>query len=438
MSIKYKFLSIALLIIIINAVTLSAWYKMFLSGPVADDYTVSQNLLDSDTREIAAEITSKTDLKTYIENEANKYELNLSLEDTEGMVLYSSLHSEETNIWIRSAVAVEIGEEVYILRSSRVVTSVLAENDDAKTLIWAEICILIVILLSTSSLIYVKYIKPLESLEKNMRNYKAGSRAEITDREDEIGRLQNSFVGLSEMIDDEKEKQSRIIASISHDIKTPLTSVMGYAERMKTGTLSEERTARYVDTIYKKAIAIRDLVNEFDDYISSNQRLHYNPSEVDAEKMINSLREEYTDELSAAGVEFSAVCTCENVPLYIDRNQMHRVFGNLIANAVKHMNGDIRKISIRCEEVDDGQYEFVSVSVSDTGKGVAENMLETIFEPLFTTDEGRSVAGLGLAICKEVIECHGGTIKAENNSDGGLSVLFTLPIKQPEDTEDWI
>ncbi len=438
MSIKYKFLSIALLMIIINAVTLSAWYKMFLAGPVADDYTVSQNMLDTDTRDIAAEITSQTDIKAHIEKKANEHELNLTFESTKGEVLFSALHSEETNIWIRSAVAVELEDEVYILRSSRVVTSVLAENDDAKTLIWAEICILIVILLSTSSLIYVKYIKPLEALEKNMRNYKSGSRAEITDREDEIGRLQNSFVGLSEMLDDEKEKQSRIIASISHDIKTPLTSVMGYAERMKRGTLSEERTARYVDTIYKKAVAIRDLVNEFDDYISSNQRLHYSPSEVDAMELINSLREEYTDELSAAGVDFAAVCTCEKVTLTIDKNQMRRVFGNLIANAVKHMHGEIRKINVLCEEVDDGQFEFVKVSVSDTGKGVEESMLETIFEPLFTTDEGRSVAGLGLAICKEVIECHGGTIKAENNSDKGLTILFTLPIKQPEDTEDWI
>ncbi len=433
MSIKYKFLVIALLMIIINAVTLSAWYKMFLSGPVADDYTGSQNKLDTDTRNIASKITSQTDIKGYIENKANEYELNLILENTDGEILYASHHSEETNIWIRSAVALRLGDEVCILRSSRVVTSVLAENDDAMTLIWAEICIMIVILLSTSSLIYVKYIKPLESLEKNMRNYKSGSRAELTDREDEIGRLQNSFVELSEKIDDEKEKQSRIIASISHDIKTPLTSVMGYAERMKNGTLSEERTVRYVDTIYKKAVAIRDLVNEFDDYISSNQRLHYNPSEIRAEDMIDSIRAEYTDELSAAGVDFSAVCACDNITLIIDNNQMRRVFGNLIANAVKHMKLETKRINVLCEEVDDGQYEFVRVSVSDTGSGVEEDMLETIFEPLFTTDEGRSVAGLGLAICKEVIECHGGTIRAENNKDAGLTVLFTLPIKQPDE-----
>ncbi len=430
MTIKYKFLAIALLIIILNAVTLSAWYGMFLSGPVADDYTVSQNQLDTDTREIARQITSETDLRNHIENKANELELNLTLENSEGKVLFSSLHSEETNIWIRSAVAVDIGEEVYILRSSRIVRSVLAENDDAITLIWAEICILIVILLSTSSLIYMKYIKPLEALEKNMRNYKAGSRAEPTDRADEIGRLQNSFVGLSEMIDDEKEKQSRIIASISHDIKTPLTSVMGYAERMKSGNLSEERTARYVDTIYKKAVAIRDLVNEFDDYISSNQRLHYNPSDVGAEDLINSLREEYTDELSAAGIDFTAMCTCGNAPLILDKNQIRRVFGNLIANAVKHMNGEIKRISVLCEELDDGQFEFVKISVTDTGSGVREDMLTTIFEPLFTTDPGRSVAGLGLAICKEVIECHGGEIKAENSRSGGLVVSFTLPIKQ--------
>ncbi len=434
MSLKYKLLIIAMVMVVINALTLSAWYNMFLSGPVADDYTVSQNELDTETREIAENITSETDIKVYIEEKAYDLDLNLTFEDTSGNVLYSALHSEETNIWIRSAVAVELDGNAYILRSSRIVTSVLAENDDAKTLIWAEICIMTAILFATSGLIYIKYIKPIESLEKNMRNYKSGSRAEITDREDEIGRLQNSFVGLSDMIDDEKEKQTRIIASISHDIKTPLTSVMGYAERMKNGNLSEERTARYLDTIYKKAVAIRDLVNEFDDYISSNQRLHYNPSDIYAEELIGRLREEYTDELTAAGVDFTARCACENVVmLQLDENQIRRVFGNLIGNALKHMRGDNRKIGVVCEEVDDGTYEFVRISVSDTGSGVEESMLETIFEPLFTTDEGRSVAGLGLAICKEVIECHGGTIKAENNKEGGLTVSFTLPIKQPEE-----
>ncbi len=421
-----------MLIVILNTVILSACYGMFLAGPVADDYTVSQQQLDEDTKGIAEGIASDTDIQAYIEEKAHLMELNLTLENSEGKVLCSSLHSEETNIWIRSSVAVEIENEFCILRSSREVRSVLAENDNAKTLIWAEVCIMVGIMLATSSVIYVKYIKPLEALEKNMRSYKAGSRAERTDRTDEIGVLQNSFVSLSEMIDGEKEKQSRIIASISHDIKTPLTSVMGYAERMKNGNLSEERTVRYVDTIYKKAVAIRDLVNEFDDYISSNQRLHYNPSEIGAKGLIETLREEYSDELYAAGVEFTAECRCDNFPLLIDGNQIRRVFGNLISNAMKHMKDD-KKICIVCDEMDDGLYEFVRISVSDNGRGVDEEMLETIFEPLFTTDPGRSVAGLGLAICKEVIECHGGKIKAENNESGGLTVSFTLPISPIEE-----
>lgn len=432
MSLKYKFLIIALLMVVINALTLSVWYNMFLSGPLADDYTVSQELLDSDTRAIADGITSQTDLKAYLESKANELELNLTVENTSGRVLFSALHSEETNIWIRSAEAFGLGDEVYVLRSSREVISVLAGNHDARTLLWAEICIMIAIMLASSSLIYVKYIKPLEELEKTMRNYKSGSRAEIAERDDEIGKLQNSFVALSAMIDDEKEKQSRIIASISHDIKTPLTSVMGYAERMKNGTLSEERSVRYVDTIYKKAVAIRDLVNEFDDYISSNQRLHYNPSEVRVGALINTLREEYTDELLSSGIDFFAYCSCDSTMLLLDENQMRRVFGNLIDNAVKHMQTENRRITVNCDEVEDGQYEFVCFKVADTGRGVDESMLESLFEPLFTTDPGRSVAGLGLAICKEVIECHGGVIKAENNPDGGLTVSFTLPIKQPE------
>lgn len=446
-SLRLKFIIIAVAVLIVNALILSAFYRLVLSHAVEEDLSDSRRQTDVIAQELADKITGRfgllsdadltvPELSGLISAEAEEHRAQITLEDFDGSEVFTVNKSEALSVWIRSAAMTKINDEPYLLRVNRMVyMKELAENDEAIALIWAELCVTVLILIITSGIVYLNYLKPIESLERTMRGYKAGARSHRTERSDELGRLQNSFVDLSEMLDDEKNKQSNIIASISHDIKTPLTSVMGYAERMKKGNLSEERTARYTETIYRKAVAIRDLVNEFDDYISSNRRAQYDPIVVRAGDITDQITADYLDELTAKGIGFSVRCSCPEVPLTVDVNQMRRVFGNLISNAVKHIGDGRREIRITCDEEDETKYEFVVIRVSDTGCGVDENMLEKIFEPLYTSDPGRSVAGLGLAICREAIECHGGTIRAENNSDGGLSVIFTLPINQPEEDD---
>ena len=449
-SVRFKFIGIAAAVLIANALILSGFYELVVARTVVWDFNAAQRQLDSEIVSVSDMLTdsyadlsstdaqtlcaSGSDLNVLLTALAKEKKAEITLEDAQGSRLYYAAYTEKFNTSTRSAHIVTICGKPYLLRMNKMVyLKRLAENDEAKSLVWAEICLVFLLLLGASGLVYVSYIKPLEALERNMRLFKSGERSERTDRGDEIGRLQNSFVDLTEQIDDERNKQSTIIASISHDIKTPLTSVMGYAERIKKGGLSEERTTRYVDTIYKKSIAIRDLVNEFDDYISSNQRQHYTPADISTLDVIKALRDDYTDDLAAQGVHFTVECRCGDVPLFLDENKIRRVFGNLIGNSLKHMEAEPKSITVTCDEEDDGQYEFVRFTFSDNGTGVNEDVIDRIFEPLFTTDAGRSVAGLGLAICREAIECHGGRIWAENRESGGLSIMFTLPIRQIEE-----
>ena len=83
-------------------------------------------------------------------------------------------------------------------------------------------------------------------------------------------KIQNSFVDMVESLEVEKEHQNQIIASISHDIKTPLTSVIGYTDRLKNNELDEEKRKKYIDKIYSKAILMKEILEEFDDYQSCN------------------------------------------------------------------------------------------------------------------------------------------------------------------------
>ena len=108
---------------------------------------------------------------------------------------------------------------------------------------------------------------PLKRLNERIRTGKPAK----TERDDEIGELYNSYMMLMSKLDDEKAAQTRIIASISHDIKTPLTSVLGYAEFLQNPNLSEERRKKYLATIYEKAKVIQQTVTGFDDYLSDTE-----------------------------------------------------------------------------------------------------------------------------------------------------------------------
>ena len=132
-----------------------------------------------------------------------------------------------------------------IINVVEVTQPVSLKNISSYYVVWnlfiAEIFIICFILLFIAAIFYFNYVKPIIALQKSMERYKKGIHPQDVARKDEIGLLQNRFVKLTEAIEKEKQKQNLIIASISHDVKTPLTSVMGYAERLKKNNLTAER-----------------------------------------------------------------------------------------------------------------------------------------------------------------------------------------------------
>ena len=156
------------------------------------------------------------------------------------------------------------------------VVTVLATTPDTKPAVSVAVIAVTHAATLFTAILSVHFIvtKPLRNLRENVKSYKSGNRFRAVDRGDEIGELYNSFNSLTEQLDAEKAAQNRIIASISHDIKTPLTSVMGYAEFLKNPNLPEARREKYINTIYEKAKDIQDTVLGFDDYLSHNLDLN--------------------------------------------------------------------------------------------------------------------------------------------------------------------
>lgn len=296
------------------------------------------------------------------------------------------------------------------------------------TLLYLEIGIMVVMFLIIGVVLSVNYAQPIAKLEKRMEQYRRdGIAVPESERKDEIGKLENEFSHLSRTLNEEKQLQNRIIASISHDIKTPLTSVLGYTERVVNKDIPPEKQKQYLGIIYNQARDIESIVQGFDEYLLSTMPAKDQSTPYTVEYICQMLEDEYRDQLENEGITFSAHNTCGGkVSIQADLFGLRRVFANIIGNSLRHAAREklTIRVNARCEE------DKVAFAISDNGSGVNAADLAHVFEPFYTSDQSRRVSGLGLSICKSIIERHAGTITIENNQTGGATTTITLPIIQ--------
>lgn len=282
----------------------------------------------------------------------------------------------------------------------------------------------LLVLAVAAVLFFLLVIAPIIRLRKMMREYyESGKAPERTVRSDEIGRLQNTFADLAALTEQKDQAERRLIASISHDIKTPLTSVLGYSERLRSAELTQERREQYIDLIHEKALRLKAVVDEFDDYLDVGLRDPDPMRLMTAGELCRRLREEYGEELADAGVTFRVQCYTPKAQIICNWEHMRRLFGNLISNSINHAQAPHLELVVQCRQEGDR----LRLSFQDNGVGVPPELLSQIFEPLYTSDKGRKVSGLGLAICQSIIRAHGGNLHAENLLAGGLRIEASLP-----------
>mgnify|MGYP000945820830 CR=1 FL=1 len=280
------------------------------------------------------------------------------------------------------------------------------------------------IFLLMTVLIFTILVIPIIRLRKTMRRYyEHGELPERSERQDEIGKLQNTFAEMVGVLQAKEQAEHRLVASISHDIKTPLTSVMGYTERLLTTEMPPEKQRQYLQCVYDKAVSIKTLVDKFDEFLDVGLKDTVPMRPVKAREICCMLQEEYGAELEDTGAEFEVNCLCPESRLICNTDELKRFFGNLIENSIRHSGAEHLKLHITCQK----QGEQIEFLFWDNGQGVAPELLLRIFEPFYTTDRGRKVSGLGLSICKSIAKAHGGTVSAENVPDGGLMIRLLLP-----------
>ena len=426
MNLKKKLSIIVLLCFTLNMLLLFGYYELVLYDKIEESLNTMQIELRNDVNYISSQIKrlqGTDNIKDLINNIDNIDSINISIERGDNTLLYEHKTYEKSLLNVTFTDLINIKDNVYMIKVERPLQiSKIRNIPFIKDIVVAEVVIGVFILIFILIIIYYKIVNPIMYLQKDIENYNFGIKPIKTNRCDEIGWLKNNFVELTEKLDEEKKNQNRIIASISHDIKTPLTSIMGYSEMIKNKNIPQERKNRYMEIIYSKSQNIKELIDEFDIYLGSNLESSIKKKPISVKELSKIIDEEYRDELTQLCIEFDIKSNCDESILNIDMSKMRRVFGNIIGNSIKNMKKDYKKIEINFNN----DKENILISIADNGCGVDDDKIDKIFEALYTSDKSRNVAGLGLSICKSIVKGHGGKIYAKNNSYGGLTIMIVL------------
>lgn len=244
---------------------------------------------------------------------------------------------------------------------------------------------------------------------------------------DEMGYLSASLNYMSSQLRDMENYQKKFVANVSHDFRSPLTSIKGYVEAIADGTIPPEMQSRYLNIILFETERLTDLtrdlleLNAFDTH-----ELLLNREDFDIHDVIRSTAASFEGTCTQKKISIELVLATRYLSVYADKHKIQQVLYNLIDNAIKFSDSDS---IITVETTERGEKVFVSVK--DNGIGIPRDSLNKIWERFYKTDASRGKdkkgTGLGLSIVRESIQAHGEHINVISTEGVGSEFTFTLP-----------
>lgn len=307
-----------------------------------------------------------------------------------------------------------------------------------RNMVLAFILVLVFTSFFLTSWIQRGVFKPINQLNTAMQNIAEGNLEYMltTQEKGEIGELYRNYedmrLRLKESLDEKfehEQKNKELVSNISHDLKTPITSIKGYVEGIMDGVAdTPEKMHKYIRTIYDKANDMDRLINELTTYsgIDTN-RIPYTFRRINVADYFGDCVEEVGLDLESKNIQLNYEDLVDpSVQIIADPEQLKRVINNIIGNSVKYMNREKGVIAIRIlDEVDS-----IRVEIEDNGMGIAAKDLPNIFERFYRTDASRNSSkggsGIGLSIVKKIIEDHGGYIWATSKEGEGTCMHFVI------------
>lgn len=412
-SLSKKIIFYIIITVLVNVITLLFWFNFKVKPIFSEVSSLREKLAKEEIKNFYINTES---LIINLNSIAKEYGVKFKLSDIDDKDVVQDNVKDE--LFLFSDI-VQVGNNFYLL--SVYMNKNVSTSSMITGLILFQIALVSIIMAFIFIFVRLKLISPVENIVKDIRNYKLGKKPKKMKFNGELGLIQNEFVNLVDSLEKEKSEQNRIIASISHDIKTPLTSIIGYSDLMKDGGISKKEMKEYNDIINTKAIHVKNILSDFDDYLINRSNSVLKIDKIFVKDIVKFLNDDYKADLKNDNIELIIKSKCTNEYINVDILKLKRIFGNIIQNSTRYLNENgIINISI----TKDNKYFYFKIS--DNGPGVSDDIIDKIFDPLFTTDKSRKISGLGLSICKEFVLKMGGNIKAYNNN--GLTIEFTIPV----------
>lgn len=236
---------------------------------------------------------------------------------------------------------------------------------------------------------------------------------------------------IRELMDKEREAErtkNELITNVAHDLRTPLTSIIGYLELLSNRNvrLAPEMQEKYIDIAYTKAKRLEKLIEDLFGFAKMNYgKISMNVGKLDVVKLLSQLLEESYPSFADKNLTYELKSNVPAKVITADGNLLARLFDNLINNAIKY-GAEGKKILVKIH----GTEDIVAVSVTNYGYVIPEDELPLIFNKFYRVEQSRSVhtggTGLGLAIAKNIVDIHGGTISVASDLGG---TVFTVKLK---------
>jgi Signal transduction histidine kinase len=307
---------------------------------------------------------------------------------------------------------------------------------------WMVTMVALFVLIATVGLVILwinkSVLRPIRELQKATHEIGNGNLDYELEqvRDDEIGDLCDDFETMRRKLkQSEQERRAAdnemrtVISNISHDLRTPVTAVKGYAQGIMDGIASSpEKLDKYVQTIYNKASDMEKLVDELSLFsrIDTN-KIVYQFDKVDIEDWLRAYAENIRLDLESHNIDLSFTSSLAGpVTVIADTEHIKRVLDNIITNSVKYIDKSRGIIDIRIRDAE----ETVQLEVEDNGCGIPRQDLPFIFDRFYRTDSSRNSqrggSGIGLSIVKKIMEDHGGKVWATSTEGEGTTMHLIL------------
>jgi len=268
---------------------------------------------------------------------------------------------------------------------------------------------------------YMEYISSsIKEISKGNLNYELAMKGEdeLAYVANQINLMEKSLLNMIEKERHNDEMQRELITNISHDLKTPLTIILGYLDIIRTKAYkSEDEKDKYIETTYEKALLLQKMVLKLFELVKlSDKEIVLNKSDVNINKLLMQVITDYSGVADEKNISIEYKNSQSPITLNVDLDKICRVFDNLMNNAIKYSEGN-ENITVSLEEDEAGAV----ISFRNKCKGINEEDLDMLFNRFYRGDKARNSSvegsGIGLSIVKRIIELHNSNIWGELHDD---------------------